>query len=380
MCKRDQQPPQSTLTNDAVRHLVQRMGEAAQDFLAALSTDQRATAQLEFADQEERTTWHYTPVDRKGLPFTQMDRQQQRAAQALVATGLSRSGYVTASTIMGIETTLDFLEGWKRPNGGRDSRLYYLSIFGTPDTTGAWGWRFEGHHISLNYTVVDGQIVAPTPTFFGSNPAEAPLADNYSLRPLAAVEDLGRELMHALTAEQRTKVLLTSKAPLDIVGLNRPYLKEGMLPAFTPGLDEGVAVNYEFPSLDRLVNERGFTMAELEAVRCGSTAKGLASAEMSAAQQEILHALIGSYLHKMPDALAEIEFKQLEARGLDQLHFAWAGGIERREGHYYRIQGPRFLVEYDNTQNDANHIHSVWRDPENDFGANLLAHHYATAH
>lgn len=381
MCQSEQQAPStSPLTNDAVCNLVQRMGEAAQNFLASLSTDQRATAQLDFADQEERTTWHYTPVDRKGLPFTQMDRNQQRRAQALVATGLSRTGYVTASTIMGIETTLDFIEGWRRPNGGRDSRLYYLSIFGTPDNQGAWGWRFEGHHISLNFTIVNGQIVAPTPTFFGSNPAEAPLADHYSLRPLASIEDLGRELMHSFTPEQQAKVLLTTAAPLDIVSLNRPYLQEGMLPAFTPGLDEDVAVNYEFPSLDTLINQRGLTSADLEAVRCGSTAKGLATAEMTGSQQEILNALIGAYLHKMPDELAEIEFKQLEARGLDQIHFAWAGGLERREGHYYRIQGPRFLVEYDNTQNNANHIHSVWRDPENDFGADLLAHHYATAH
>ncbi|MCB0188192.1 MAG: DUF3500 domain-containing protein, partial [Caldilineaceae bacterium] len=312
--------------------------------------------------------------------FTQMDRTQQRLAQALVATGLSRTGFVTASTIMGIETTLDFIEGWKRADGGRDSRLYYLSIFGTPDSTSAWGWRFKGHHISLNYTIVNGQIVAPTPTFFGSNPAEAPLSDRHSLRPLASVEDLGRELMHALSEEQRAKVLLSPKAPLDIVSLNRPYLKEGMLPAFTPGLDEDVAVNYEFSTLDTLTKQRGMTMAELEAVRAGSVPKGLAGADMNQSQQEILRSLIGAYLHKMPEELAELEFKQLEARGMGQLHFAWAGGLERRQGHYYRIQGPRFLVEYDNTQNDANHIHSVWRDPEDDFGANILAHHYAMAH
>lgn len=367
-------------TGRVAAELVQRMGEAAQNFLAGLSTDQRATAQLDFADETERTTWHYTPVARKGLPFTQMDRTQQRLAQALVATGLSRAGYVTASTIMGIETTLDFIEGWKRADGGRDSRLYYLSIFGTPDSTGAWGWRFEGHHISLNYTIVNGQIVAPTPTFFGSNPAEAHLSDNHSLRPLASVEDLGRELMHALSEEQRAKVLLTPKAPLDIVSLNRPYLKEGMLPAFTPGLDEGVAVNYEFSTLDTLTKQRGMTMADLEAVRAGSDPKGLASTQMNAAQKEILQALIGAYLHKMPEELAELEFQQLAARGLDNLHFAWAGSLERRQGHYYRIQGPRFLVEYDNTQNDANHIHSVWRDPEDDFGAQILAQHYAMSH
>lgn len=367
-------------TGLAARQLVQRMGEAAQNFLAGLATDQRRIAQLDFADQAERTTWHYTPTERQGLPFTQMDRGQQRLAQQLVMTGLSRAGYNTATTIMGLETLLDAKEGFTAQIWWRDSRLYHLTIFGTPDEPGAWGWRFEGHHISLNYTIVDGQIVAPTPTFFGSNPAESPLIGTHSLRPLATIEDLARELMHALSPDQRAQALLTASAPPDIVTLNRPWVVAGSLPAQTPGIDDTLAVASQFRTMARLVEERGIRAEELEAVRYSDTPKGLATAQMNGAQRELLLTLIGDYIHRLPEELAEIELKKLHANGIDGLHFAWAGGIERRQPHYYRLQGPRFLVEYDNTQNDANHIHSVWRDPQNDFGADLLVRHYAQDH
>ena len=367
-------------TGATARQLVQRMGEAAENFLAALSTDQRATAQLAFANQEERTTWYYTPTPRQGLPFTQMDRKQQRLAQKLIMTGLSRGGYNVATTIMGLETLLDGKEGFTAELWWRDSRLYHVTIFGTPDDKEPWGWRFEGHHISLNYTIVGGQIVAPTPTFFGSNPAESPLIGNTSIRPLAGIEDLARDLMHALSAEQQRKALLTPVAPPDIVTLNRPAVVDGVLPAQTPGIDDTVAVASNFRTMDNLARERGVTLADLESVRYSTIPKGVAAGAMNAGQQEILLALIGDYIHRMPEELAEIEMNKLKQNGIDGIHFAWAGGIERRQPHYYRLQAPRFLVEYDNTQNDANHIHSVWRDPANDFGADILAHHYATSH
>ncbi|MEZ4730629.1 MAG: DUF3500 domain-containing protein [Caldilineaceae bacterium] len=367
-------------TGASARQLVQRMGEAAENFLAALATDQRATAQLDFADQAERTTWHYTPTPRQGLPFTEMDRTQQRLAQKLIMTGLSRGGYNTATTIMGLETLLDAKEGFSAQIWWRDSRLYHLTIFGAPDERAPWGWRFEGHHISLNYTIVGGQIVAPTPTFFGSNPAESPLIGNNSLRPLAGIEDLARDLMHALSADQQRQALLTSVAPPDIVMLNRPFVVERALPAQTPGIDDTLAVASQFRTMERLAQERGVTEADLEPVRYTDVPKGVAAGAMTAAQQEILLALIGDYIHRMPEELAEIELNKLKERGVGHIHFAWAGGIERRQPHYYRLQGPRFLVEYDNTQNDANHIHSVWRDPANDFGADILAQHYATSH
>ena len=332
----------------------ERMGEAAERLLACLSRDQRTKALLPFDNQEKRTQWYYTPVARDGLPLSEMDRRQRRLAHQLVATGLSRTGYSTASTIMGLETTLDALEGWHRPHPGRDPELYYVSVFGTPDARKPWGWRFEGHHISLNYTLAGGQIVSPTPTFFGANPAETHLGNVGTLRPLGGIEDLARELAHALDRTQRSAAFLSMTAPSDIVLVNLPSVVEETPPPAS-----------------------GLSPRQQHAVRYTRAPKGLAIAEMAPDQREILVALVGEYIHRLPDEIAELESAKLEQRGL---HFAWAGGLERRQGHYYRIQGTRFLIEYDNTQNDANHIHSVWRDPANDFGAHMLAAHYARDH
>lgn len=364
----------------AAREVVQRMGEAANNFLASLASDQRAKAQIDFADEAERTRWYYTPVLRRGLPLAEMDRNQQRMAQRLIVTGLSRPGWVTAATIMGLETTLDALEGWTTQIWWRDVQLYYVSIFGQPDGKQPWGWRFEGHHISLNYTIADGQIVAPTPSFFGSNPAESPLIGGHSLRPLASIEDLARDLMHSLSDEQQANALLTPVAPPDIAMLNRPYVVDRALPWPTEGIDDPKAVIEQFPTMERFCKERGLTLADLEQIRYTSRPRGLAAGDLNPGQQEILQALIAAYIQRMPDELAAIELDKLRERGIDAIHFAWAGGIERRQPHYYRLQDERFLVEYDNTQNGANHIHSVWRDPQDDFGAGLLARHYATHH
>ena len=329
--------------------LVERMGEAASDFLALLAADQKAKATCALDDDEKRTFWHYTPIARDGLPLTEMDYRQQKAALKLVATGLSRSGYVTASTIMGLETTLDAIEGWSFPPPGRDSRRFYVRIFDSPDAKKPWGWSFEGHHISLNYTIVDGRIVAPTPTFFGANPAEAPLGDVYTLRPLQGIEDLARDLIQSLDTGQRSAAIILPSAPADILTTNQPYVTHDQL-------------------VD-VLHPHG-----------GGADDGLGSAMLNAGQAEILTALINEYIHRMPDELAEIEKHKLHEAGTDSLHFAWAGGIERHQPHYYRILGTHFLVEYDNTQNDANHIHSVWRVPGNDFGADTLARHYAHSH
>ena len=185
------------------RQVAQRMGEAAANFLAALSAEQKAKARYAIGDEQRRTFWAYTPIARDGLPLTEMDRLQQQLAQKLVATGLSQGAFGIASVIMGLETTLDMREGWSRPLPGRDSRLYYVRVFGEPSDEEPWGWSFEGHHISLNYTLAQGQIVAPTPTFFGANPAESPLGGHATLRPLAGIEDMARELMHQLDESRR---------------------------------------------------------------------------------------------------------------------------------------------------------------------------------
>ena len=368
------------LTGVGARQLVNRMGEAAANFIASLAPDQRRKCLLDFADQERRTRWYYTPGERDGLPLDEMERQQQQLAHQLVAAGLSRSGYVTAATIIGLETVLDAFEGWRYPGRGRDPGWYYVAIFGRPDRTEPWGWRFEGHHISLNYTIVGGQIVAPTPTFFGSNPAEAPLGSGSTLRPLSGVEDLARELLQALTEEQQATAIIAPAAPPDIIMSNRPKVIEAAFSLPTPQMMGQPMTPEQWEAVEKRQKELGLTQAHLETLRYSSRPKGLPAAAMTAGQQEIFIALIGEYINRIPEELAEIELAKVREQGLDGLHFAWAGGLARRQPHYYRLHGPRFLVEYDNTQNDANHIHSVWRDPEDDFGAQLLAAHYAREH
>ncbi|HEX3722823.1 MAG TPA: DUF3500 domain-containing protein [Nitrolancea sp.] len=379
-------------TGIEARTLVERMGDAATKLLASLSTDQRAKAVLDFEDTDERSRWFYTPIRRKGLPLAEMDRPQQRLAHQLLASGLSRSAYYTASTIMGLENTLDAVEGWifqttrgvtperVAGNYGRDPQMFYVSIFGEPNDTGFWGWRFEGHHISINYAVANGRIIAPTPTFFGANPAESPLGTVGSLRPLGGVEDIARELLHNLSEEQRTSVLISPIAPPDIVTANRPQIIEDALPLPTPLLFGWEMTGEEREKIDKRWRDLGFNEEQQQAVRYSHTARGLAASAMSASQRQVLDALIQEYIKRMPDEIAEIESSMYRGEGLNDVHFAWAGGIERRQPHYYRLQGPRFLVEYDNTQDNANHVHTVWRDPLNDFGANLLAQHYHESH
>jgi hypothetical protein len=309
-----------------------------------------------------------------------MDRSQQRLAHQLITTGLSRAGYAVASTVMGLEAILDALEGWRWPGRGRDPALYYIHIFGEPSEKDPWGWRFEGHHISLNYTIVNGRILSPTPTFFGANPAEIALGAVGTLRPLAGVEDLARELVHSLNEEQYTTAVISPAPPTDIVLANRSMVVEGALPFPVPKLMGLPMTDAEWEHLERWRKELGLTQEHLEALRFTSTPKGLATSAMQSPQREILWALIRQYIERMPEEIAEIEIEKLQHRGIDRVHFAWAGGREPRVPHYYRLQGPDFVVEYDNTQNDANHIHSVWRDPANDFGTDLLTRHYARSH
>ena len=376
MCHIPQETNLSGFANhldNAAPQVTARMGDAAANFLAALAPDQ--TAKVSFpldpatpAHEAQRTFWHYTPIPRAGLPLSAMDRHQQRLAHQLIATGLSQGGYNIAATIMGLETTLDAREEWARSLPGRDSRLFYLRIFGQPSDQNPWGWSFEGHHISLNYTIVQGRIVAPTPTFFGANPAESPLGGHATLRPLQGVEDLARELVHMLDEAQRATAIIAAAAPPDMVLTNRAYVEEGALLADADALTQWRA--------NETVHDH-----EVAALRYHTaTPQGISSQTLNPGQQEILLALVGEYIQRMPDELAEIEMSKLQQAPATPLHFAWAGGLQRGQGHYYRIQGGHFLAEYDNTQNDANHIHSVWRNPRNDFGADILARHYAHSH
>ena len=304
------------------------MASAAQAFLATLDGSQRAKAQLAF-DAEERFNWHFTPVPRAGLPLKQMTAAQRDAAFALLHVGLSEKGYSKAEAIRALEPILAEIE--QNPVR-RDPELYFVTIFGDPTADGTWGWRYEGHHISQNWTIVKGQSIASSPQFFGSNPAEVRTGPKKGLRVLGAEEDLARGLLQSLTDAQRAKAVVSPDAPDDILTSNAR--KAGI-------------------------------QADL----------GIAHAELSSEQRGLLLALIDEYASAQPKTLAEARLTRIRSAGLGAVKFAWMGGLSRGQRHYYRVQGPTFLIEYDNTQNDANHIHAVWRDFTGDWGADLLAEH-----
>ena len=364
----------ATTTATAARGTASRMTEAAQAFLEALDASQRATALVKF-DDPERWNWHYTPPrDHGGITFAAMDAPQQQLAHRLIATGLSLRGYAKATAIIAIEHVLHASEGG-RGAFRRDVSLYHVTIFGTPGSSEPWGWRFQGHHISLNCVIVDGTLVAPLPTFFGSNPAE--LGDH---RPLAAETDGARELLASLDAEQRSRAVISPAAPADMMTANLRSIVDGEIPPTPWELLGAPRTDAAVQELERRRAGLGLTDAHDAALRYTSAPKGLAASEMSNGQREHLIALARTYVERMPDELAAYEWGRIEASGIGGIHFAWAGSDAIGEPHYYRLQGASFLVEFDNTQNDANHIHSVWRDPTTDFGADLLARHYSESH
>jgi hypothetical protein len=364
------------------------MVDAASDWLASLNQAQQVQAAWPWENGGERERWFYTPTDHGGLSLRDMRPAQQQLAMQVVATGLSRAGYVTVTTIMGLENVLDQVEGWQVDWGrerGRDPQMYWLRVFGEPGGAGPWGWRFGGHHISLNVAIIDGEVQASTPCFLGADPAESPLLGPHGLRPLGGAEDLARDLVRSLDVDQASRALLTGVAPVDIVGGNRPLIGDGdlLMPLqdvwrshFTePRLAEQVE------ALHRGAEEKaGVRPEHHEAVRLTTRPKGLAAADLTPAQQDQLRALLMVYLMRVPDELAEQEAAKFAGDRLARVHFAWAGGTERHQPHYYRLQGPRLLVEYDNTQRDVNHVHTVWRDPEGDFGFDALRRHLRSAH
>ena len=308
------------------------MSAAASSFLAALTPDQKSKTAFAFADAE-RTNWHFIPRERKGLSIKEMAPDQRLLAQALLASGLSQRGYGKAVSIMSLETILAELEKGRGPV--RDPELYFFSIFGTPGKA-PWGWRVEGHHLALNFTTASDAAPVMTPSFFGTNPGEVRDGARRGTRILGAEEDLGRALVKSLDDEQRKVAVILAEAPKDI--FNDPKRVE---PTKTEGLPQ---------------------------------------ARMSPEQKATLLKLVREYLFRhRPDAAAE-ELAKVEKAGLEKLSFAWAGGLEPGQPHYYRVQGGSFVLEYDNTQNNANHVHSVWRDFDRDFGVDLLKAHRDAAH
>jgi hypothetical protein len=330
------------------------MAAAASAWLASLDEGQRSRAQQPGpaggpAAEAERLRWHYVPTDHGGLPLGAQRPAQQSLAVRLVATGLSAAGYVTVCGVMGLENLLDGTEGL--PGTGdrerlRDPGLYYLRVFGEPGGAQPWGWRFGGHHVSLNNLVVDGRVRAVTPCFLGANPAAAPLLGAGTLRVLGPTEDLARELVRSLPPAQRARAVLLDRAPPDIVSGIRPRLPDA------GEVEAGPAVG----PLPLTARPRGLPGSELDDDR-----------------RWLLAALVSAYVGRVPDGL-------VPPVDLDGVHLAWAGSTDPGRPHYHRLQGPRLLAEWDDTQRGGNHAHSVWRDPEADFGLDALADHRARHH
>jgi hypothetical protein len=313
------------------------MARAATAFLESLTPEQRQQALFAF-EGAERTHWNFIPTEifpRNGLTLKQMTQPQRKLAHDLLKAGLSQRGYMTATQVMELENVLAALENAQPPRPNRfvrDPEKYFFSIFGSPSARDTWGWRVEGHHMSLHFTVVDGSLVAGSPSFFGSNPAEVRDGPKKGTRVLGPEEDAARSLIESLDAPQREKAIINTTAPNDIVTMANV-------------------------KIDPLAPE------------------GIPASQLTTGQRALLRKLIDVYTGKMADDIAAERLARIEKAGWERVAFAWAGPLERGQKHYYRVQGPTFLIEYDNTQNDGNHIHSVWREFNGDFGVDLLREH-----
>ena len=375
----------------ARRQVAERMAEAAQAWLTCLDAEQRAVAcgvVPAGADSDtERRRWFYTPTDHGGLTLNQQRPAQQRAAMRLVASGLSTAGYNTVVLTMGLENVLDHTEGFVARfdrERGRDPGMYYLRVFGEPGGPEPWGWRFGGHHVSLNYLISDGVLASTTPCFMGADPASSPLLGEMLHRPLGRVEDLARELVSSLPAGLAARAILLPKAPPDLVTANRSSISEGdrviPLTGIWRGekfLDPAEQERIQAQS-DAIDTAAGFDENDHRAVEYTAIPKGLPAAELDDGQRALLRTLLGTYLARVPDGVSPLE--RYHGAAFDAVHIAWAGSLEPGQPHYYRLQGPNLLLEWDNTQRGANHAHSVWRDPSSDFGLDVLALHHRLHH
>jgi hypothetical protein len=314
--------------------LENEMATAAHGFLATLSGEQKTKACFKFEDAE-RKNWHFIPRSRLGLSLKEMKPDQRLMAQALLASGLSARGYGKALGVMSLDAILAELEKGQPNKPVRDPEQYFFSVFGTPSDSQPWGWRLEGHHLALNFTC-SGKGPASTPAFYGTNPGEVKEGPRAGLRLLAREEDLGRKLVQSLNPDQKKQAVLAPEAPKDI--LNDPKREE-----LTP-------------------------------------AEGLPISALGPDQKKLAEQIVREYLGNHPASVEAAEWTRIQKDGWEDARFAWMGATEPGAGHYYRLQGKNFVVEYDNTQNGANHPHAVWRDRGGDFGGDLLKEHYAKSH
>ncbi len=326
-------PALSVSAQESRIDLTQRMVDATNAFVSSLSVQQRNNGIYAF-DDEERFNWHFIPRDRKGVPFRSMNDSQRSAAQELLKTFFSAKGYQRAEAVRSLESVLAEIE----VNGrfDRDPELYFLTVFGTPGLDNNWALRYEGHHLAYNWTFVSGIGIASSPQFFGSNPAEVRAGNKAGIRVLAAEEDLGRDLVSSLSSDQKSAAIQDIQVPGDI-----------------------------------------FTAAEKEISPLENS--GIRYQDLDSRQKRMLIALIDELASMQPEVIAEARMATIRSEGLDDIKFVWIGGIERGDPHYFRVQGASFLIEYDNTQNNANHIHLVWRDFAGDFGRDLIRIHYQAA-
>ena len=309
------------------------MTSAARNFLASLDAEQKALTVFKMEDPE-RQNWRFVPIERKGITLQQLQPAQDHLAYALLGSAMSNEGFAEAVTIMSQEQILFDLEN-KSPK--RNPENYHILIFGDPSETGSWGWRFEGHHFSCNVTIAGGKLVSMTPSFMGTNPGEVKEGPRKGLRVLKNEEEIARSLVLSLTDEQKKEAILPGDAPADVLTAEKPKVES-----------------------------------------LGGA--GLASSKLNDTQRHLLWSVIEEYIGRFRPDLAAPVAARLKASGWDKLLFAWAGSTEPGKGNYYRIQSPDFLFEYDNTQNNANHPHAVWRDFAGDFGADILKQHLATEH
>jgi hypothetical protein len=314
-----------------------QMVAAANRLLGALTPEQRGRATFALDDSAERARFNFVPTEtfpRKGLQLREMSEPQRKLAHELLKSGLSDYGYFTYTQIMALEDILKLLEQPARFE--RDKEKYFVSVFGTPAEKGAWSWRFEGHHISLHYAMLDGKSIA-SPTFAGTNPAEVRDGPEKGKRILGQQEDAGRALLMALDATQRATATISAVAPNEIVTSNQLDIK--------PLSPDGVKAS-----------------------------------AMTPAQRAALMHLLDTFVGLMTPEIAADRMARITAAGIGNIAFAWAGPVERGQKHYFRVQGPTFLIELDNTQNDGNHVHSIWRDFKDDFGRDLLREHIKASH